>query len=237
MPVGDTAVSVQFEPEISQEVNRQVTDLASRLAEQNIKGIVEFVPTYAALMIYYDPLQISYQAIVEILHSLEQTEACRQETQRTVFFPALYGGEHGPDLEDVARYHQLTSEEVIYLHSSAEYRVYMLGFSPGFPYLGGLPQQICTPRLETPRRSIPAGSIGIAGAQTGVYSISSPGGWRIIAHTPVPLFQLSDEEQPFLLRAGDTVKFLPVSLADYQEICEQIKNKTYSPQMVERKYS
>lgn len=234
-PVGDRAIAVQFKQEISLDVNRQVTFLANRLAAQNIKGIVELVPTYAALMIYYNPLVISYRKLREILDTMEESEQILQGEQRTVWFPVLYGGQTGPDLEDLAGYHQLTPVEVIELHSSADYRVYMLGFSPGFPYLGGLPPQISTPRLETPRTFIPAGSIGIAGSQTGIYSVSSPGGWRIIGHTPVPLFRAENKQEPFLLHAGDLVKFFPVSTDEYRDIAEQIKQNRYTPHVIEHK--
>lgn len=234
MPVGDTALAVQFKQEISREVNRQVTTLANRLAARRVKGIVEFVPTYCTLMIHYNPMEISYQEIVALLDTLDESDMSLQEMQRTVWIPVLYGGQSGPDLEELARYHGLTPGEVAQLHSSALYHVYMIGFSPGFPYLGGLPPQIATPRLTTPRAFIPAGSVGIAGSQTGIYSLSTPGGWRIIGHTPLPLFRPQNEGEPFLLRAGDQVKFVPVSDEDYREIAEQIKRNTYTPHIVEQ---
>jgi inhibitor of KinA len=136
---------------------------------------------------------------------------------RLVILPVLYGGEQGPDLDFVARHHQLSVEEVIALHSGPEYLVYMIGFAPGFPYLGGLPERLATPRLEKPRLSVPKGSVGIGGAQTGVYSVDSPGGWRLIGRTPVPLYD-PRKDPPALLQAGDRVRFRPVTAAEAAEI-------------------
>lgn len=228
VPVGDSAVSVRLPQVISPEVNNFVTQLARNLTALKINGIMEFVPCYASLMIYYNPLQISYQQVVEIVHQQKLAVTTKQGKQRLITFPARYGGKYGPDLEGVAQFHGLTVQEVICLHSTAVYRVYMLGFSPGFPYLGGLPQQLATPRLETPRADTPAGSIGIAGEQTGIYSLSTPGGWRIIAHTPVALFDSDNPEAPFLLRAGDLIKFQPVTQAEYKEICCMINERRFS---------
>lgn len=228
-PVGDTAIMVRFEQVIAEHVNRRVVNMAFSLEKRAVKGIVEIVPAYASLMIYYNPLELSYEEIVQIVQQLADAAPSAQQSERTVLIPALYGGEYGPDLGDVARYHQISEERVIQLHSSVRYRVYMLGFSPGFPYLGGLPDVLATPRLATPRLHIPAGSIGIAGAQTGIYSVDSPGGWRIIAHTPVPLFQL-DRDPPFLLRIGDWLRFQPVTPEQYDAIAQQVAAGTYTPE-------
>ena len=137
-------------------------------------------------------------------------------THRTVSIPVCYGGEFGPDLEYVARHNNLTTDEVIHIHSSGEYLVYMIGFAPGFPFLGGLSPKIATPRRPSPRATIPAGSVGIAGMQTGVYPIETPGGWQLIGRTPQKLF-LPNENPPSLLQAGDVVKFCPISFQEYQE--------------------
>lgn len=226
MPIGDTALTVQFDPVISEKVNRQVHRLHKTLEKRFVKGIIEMVPAYASLLIYYDPTVLPYQRLmaeIEACHSTSYTEVA---TERRVWLPALYGGSYGPDLLDVARLNGLTPDEVISLHSGTEYRVYMLGFSPGFPYLGGLPDSLHTPRLAEPRKVVPRGSIGIAGSQTGIYSLDTPGGWRIIAHTPVPLFQ-REKDKPFLLGASDLVRFVPVQLAEYFEICNAVDNGTY----------
>lgn len=230
VPVGDQAISLQFTQEISLHVNDQVIKMAQWIRKLKLKGVIELVPSYTSLLIYYNPLVITYNEVIEQLHAytnIDHELVTRQK--RIITIPALYGGEYGPDLEDVAELHDLTVADVIKLHISVAYRVYMLGFSPGFPYLGGLPIALHTPRLPTPRTMIPAGSIGIAGSQTGIYSLSTPGGWRIIAHTPVPLFDLGNEKDPFLLQAGDSIRFLSVNIAEYREISEQIKQGLYTP--------
>jgi inhibitor of KinA len=154
-------------------------------------------------------------SIVQSKLENEQTE--KELAHRTVSIPVCYGGEYGPDLEYVARHHNLTPEEVISIHSEGEYLAYMIGFAPGFPFLGGLSEKIATPRRPSPRTSIPAGSVGIAGMQTGVYPISTPGGWQLIGQTPVKLF-LPKQNPPSLLQAGDIVKFEPISKEEYQEM-------------------
>jgi inhibitor of KinA len=144
--------------------------------------------------------------------NLEET---KESKQRFVEIPVCYGGEYGPDLEAVAEYHHLSTSEVVEIHSKEEYLVYMIGFAPGFPYLGGMSEEIATPRRHSPRLSIPEGSVGIAGMQTGVYPISTPGGWQLIGRTPLELF-CPNENPPTLLQSGDIVKFVPISLEEYQ---------------------
>lgn len=143
-----------------------------------------------------------------------------------VEIPVLYGGEYGPDIENIATHNNLSIEEVIKIHTSGEYLVYMLGFTPGFPYLGGMDKRIATPRLKTPRTKIPGGSVGIAGEQTGVYPIESPGGWQLLGRTPLNFFD-PNNEKPFLINAGEYIKFVQISEEEYHKIIEQIKNKTY----------
>ncbi|MGE5701762.1 MAG: 5-oxoprolinase subunit PxpB [Clostridia bacterium] len=219
LPAGDKAILVQFDQEISVRVNNQVSALAKTLVQLGLSGVEELVPAYASLLIYYNPLRISYARLVHTVQTLCTQETTVEQTEpRTVVIPACYGGECGPDLADVADYHGITQEEVVRIHSSAVYRVYMLGFSPGFPYLGGLSTQIATPRLSSPRLKVSSGSIGIAGAQTGIYPLSSPGGWRLIARTPLRLFDLSNSHKPFLLQAGDQLQFVPVSLEKFKEL-------------------
>ncbi|MBO8172872.1 MAG: 5-oxoprolinase subunit PxpB [Bacillaceae bacterium] len=231
-PAGDRAVTVKFKQEISDDVNRNVIALAKRLEEKTIAGVEECVPAYASLLVYYNPMQLGYAELVETLHQLDTTvDGVSDEKTRVFEIPVLYGGKEGPDLEDVADYHGLTTDDVIRLHCGRKYRIYMLGFTPGFPYLGGLDPRLHTPRLETPRTRIPAGSIGIAGNQTGIYSLSTPGGWRLIGHTPVPLFTPENPENPVLLNAGDYIRFVPVSRTEYERISEEIKDNRYSPRV------
>ena len=229
-PAGDAAIVVRYGNEIEYSVHRKVQMLSNYLTQNSFKGFIECIPSYTSLTVFYDPLLVEkshaykvgkmvspykdVRSIIEdMLTNLKDEEI---ETHRTVEIPVCYGGECGPDLEFVAKQNNLTTDEVISLHSGGEYLVYMLGFAPGFPFLGGMSEKIATPRRSTPRTSIPAGSVGIAGKQTGVYPISTPGGWQLIGQTPLSLF-LSEKEPPSLLQAGDIVKFYPISYNDFLE--------------------
>lgn len=152
---------------------------------------------------------------------IREAEAASPVPSRNIHIPVCYGGAYGPDLEDVAAFHHMTEDDVIRIHTEPEYLVYMLGFCPGFPYMGGMDPRIATPRRQSPRLSIPAGSIGIAGEQTGGYPISTPGGWQLIGRTPVPMFRPWDETEPTLLQAGDHVHFYAVSEEEFQQIRRQ----------------
>lgn len=218
--LGDSAVSVEFGQEIKIEINRKVMALRDcvdvAVAEGSLAGIVETVPTYCSLMIVYDPLVLGYDELREKLSVIIGSMKLADEGKRQVVeIPVVYGGEYGPDLEEVAEKHGMTAEEVIRLHSAPEYPVYMLGFVAGFPYLGGMDERLATPRKKSPRLKIAAGSVGIAGGQTGIYSVESPGGWQIIGRTPLKLYD-ADSENPVLLAAGSYVKFKPVSEAEYK---------------------
>lgn len=209
-PLGDSAAMIEFGDQIDGAVNRRVHTLASLLADDKLVGVIEWLPTYAALTIYYDPLILTYDEVVQWLRQKAEysTEGQRQPPSRVIEVPTSYGGDFGPDLDFVAQYHHLTPEEVIRIHSKDEYYVFMIGFTPGFPYLGELSEDIATPRLDTPRQRVPAGSVGIAARQTGIYPIESPGGWRIIGRTALRLFE-PNREPPFLINIGDTIKFVP----------------------------
>jgi inhibitor of KinA len=208
---GDAALVVEFGDAIDLEINRRVHALARALARRPLPGLGEAVPSYRSLLVHYDPLRLSYAQVESfVAEALQWREDAPLPEPRLVEIPAVYGGEHGPDIGFVAEHNGLAVEEVIRLHSEATYSVYMLGFTPGFPYLGGLPDALATPRLETPRQRVPAGSVGIAGAQTGIYPLSTPGGWRLIGWTPVMLFDPA-RTPPALLQPGDRVRFAPVS--------------------------
>ena len=208
---GDSALVIEFGDEISQEVNRKVHTLADALGKSFLLGLGELVPTYRSLLIHYDPLRLSYGEVKAFVSKvLQECEERPSIELRVVEVPVVYGGEFGPDIEFVAEHNGLTVEEVIGLHSGATYIVYMLGFTPGFTYLGGLPEVLATPRLPTPRELVPAGSVGIAGAQTGIYPIATPGGWRLIGRTSLKLFDLN-REPPVPLRPGDRLRFMPIS--------------------------
>ncbi len=218
--LGDSAVSAHFGEEICPEINQQVTALRDALEEAvakgEIQGLGELVPTYCALLINYDPLVLGYDELVAKLKELSQSLVIKSDSDRQVVeIPVAYGGEYGPDLAEVAAAHGMTEQQVIDIHSQPEYPIYMLGFVAGFPYLGGMSPEIATPRKESPRLKIEAGSVGIAGSQTGIYSVESPGGWQIIGRTPLKLYD-TDREQPVLLSAGQYIKFKPISGAEYE---------------------
>jgi inhibitor of KinA len=208
--VGDAALLVEFGEAIDPAINRRVLASAQRLEQARLPGVADIVPTYRSVLIHYDPLVLSWEAVMAWVRTRAAAIGPRSSaSSRRIDIPILYGGEFGPDLDFVARTHGLSTEEVIRLHCSVEYTVYMMGFMPGFPYLGGLPPELETPRLETPRTRVRAGSVGLAGKQTGIYPLDSPGGWRIIGHTSVKLFDPA-LDPPTLLAPGDRVRFVAV---------------------------
>jgi len=210
-PVGDAAVIVEFGDRIDPAVNRQVHALAQLLRRDPPAGVGEAVPTYCTLLVHYDPLALGYeQAAGWIQERLADATVQPAPEPRRVEIPTVYGGEFGLDLPFVAQHAGLSEAEVVRIHSSREYLVYMMGFTPGFPYLGGMDDAIAVPRLEVPRTLVRAGSVGIAGKQTGVYSVDSPGGWRLIGFTPLVLFDPA-AAAPVRLSAGDLVRFVPIS--------------------------
>lgn len=234
-PLGDAAVVIELGDEISEDVHRKVKALSMRLAERPIPGMIEYVPAFTTVTVFYDPCLVlkemgirltenktlappsPYQQMCSLLKdTLTDIEAEADVPTRVIEIPVCYGEEFGPDLEFVAKHNGLTPEEVIRIHSEAEYLVYMIGFAPGFPYLGGMPEAIAAPRRPSPRLSIPAGSVGIAGKQTGVYPIETPGGWQLIGRTPLKLF-VPDSDSPTLLTAGDRIRFRAISRHEYDE--------------------
>ena len=224
LPAGDSAIAVEFGREIDLTINNQVaamrTVIEAAIDEGKLKGIVELVPTYGSLLVVYDQLAVGYAGLIEQLKILaEGLEGVEIPDREVVEIPVVYGGEYGPDLSIVAQLNSLSEDEVIKRHSEAEYPIYMLGFVAGFPYLGGMDKSIAAPRKQTPRLKIPAGSVGIAGQQTGIYSVESPGGWQIIGRTPLKLYD-ADGEKPILLRAGQSIRFKPITEAEYEAMTE-----------------
>lgn len=218
-PAGDSAIAIIFGNEIDENVNKKVHAVAEAIEEAAPEWLIEVVPTYTSVYIYYDSLKISYSEVLEAVKPFLSAEP-REEKKRIIEIPVAYGGEFGPDIEFVAEYNGLTVEEVIEIHSKPLYRVYMLGFLPGFAYLGGMDERIATPRLEKPRLKVPAGSVGIAGKQTGWYAIESPGGWRLIGRTPLKTFDPS-KSPPSIVMPGDYVKFKPISEEEFWELYKQ----------------
>ncbi len=206
--MGDSALLVQFGEEIDPAVSLRVHALEERLRASPMSGVIESVPAYASLLVHYDPLVLTQAQVEEWLQKeLAEVRESLSRPARLIEVPVRYGGENGPDLESVAAYHKFSAREVVEIHAASDYLVYMMGFTPGFPYMGKLDPAIATPRLEAPRTRVPAGSVGIAGEQTGIYPVESPGGWRLIGRTSQRLFDLG-AEPPFLFSPGDTVRFV-----------------------------
>ncbi len=225
---GDRALFLNFANRISPQINRKVHLLASFIEKEKGEGILEMVPTYRSLCIYYDPLRLTLKdlktKISQIEHELERAK--KTPPARVLEIPVVYGGEYGPDLGFVAGSLGLSEEEVIHIHSGRDYLIYMCGFSPGFSYLGSLDKRIATPRLETPRIRVPAGSVGIAEGQTGIYPLESAGGWRLIGRTPLKLFHpYKDPPIPFM--PGDYFRFIPISEEEYQKILGEVRRGDY----------
>lgn len=230
VPFGDRALIVEFGNIISPKVNRKVHALHDAVTNQRLLGVGECVPTYRSLLITYDPIKLGYEKLVSIIKDLEKTlktyTSKRKERKATI--PVVYGGDFGPDLPRVAEYHNLKESDVTRIHSEHEYMVYMIGFIAGFPYLGEMPDEIATRRLENPRLRVPEGSVGIAEKQTGIYPREAPGGWQIIGRTPLRLFDPS-WHPPALLQPSDLVKFRPISTAEFQQIRSAVSKGDYDP--------
>ena len=224
---GDQSLIVRFGDHIDLKTNESIRLLDDLLNQHQIKGIEETILGYTTLLIQYNPLYISVDDLKEtIIHLIKDQKNAQIKKPSLVEIPILYGGEGGPDLEDVAAYNDLTPEEVIQIHSENIYNVYFLGFTPGFPFLGGMSEKIATPRLSNPRVKIQAGSVGIANNQTGIYPVSSPGGWRLIGHTPLPLYD-PERKWPFLLEPGDQLVFKPIDEEEYKVMTRAINDGQY----------
>ncbi|TXK48081.1 5-oxoprolinase subunit PxpB [Pontibacter qinzhouensis] len=221
-PLGDAAIVVKFGDNIGYDVHTKVRAFAASLEAHPFPGFVELVPAFTTVTVYYNPWVVShkghfdpYQSVIDLLLPvLTLTHNQEELPSRLIEIPVCYGGKLGPDLEFVAEHNQLSPEEVVKLHTAAEYLVFMIGFAPGFPYMGGMDKRISAPRKATPRPAVPQGSVGIAGTQTGVYPLQTPGGWQLIGRSPLLLFR-PFQELPSLLRAGDKVRFVSISEEEY----------------------
>jgi inhibitor of KinA len=208
--MGDRALLIELGDEISPSVNKRVRELFLKLDREALKGIMELVPSYRSVMVVYDPLMISLTSLQEtILRLHRQANAPSLPEPKTLEAPVVYGGRFGPDLQWVADFHGISPEEVVRYHVQPVYQVYMIGFTPGFPYLGEVPEAIATPRRETPRTVVPQGSVAIAQKQTGIYPVPSPGGWHILGWTPLKLFD-AEKWPPTPIEIGDLVRFFPI---------------------------
>jgi KipI family sensor histidine kinase inhibitor len=213
----ESSLLVAFGSQHSKELSLAILDLSERLQQANLPGLQESVPALSSLTVFYDPLEISKDSLAAKIEALCKEDRAAENRGRLWEIPVLYGGEAGPDLGDVAACAGLTQEQAIGLHSSQLYHVYMLGFAPGFAYLGDLPEVLRLPRRATPRARVPAGSVAIASDMTGVYPLESPGGWHLIGTAPVTLWDLSRMDEP-LLKPGDRVRFKPVGQQEAAEL-------------------
>lgn len=228
LTAGDMAISVEIGESITPEIHRKVLAMLIAIQKESLAGIIDLVPTYRSILVKYNPLESSLSDIEKRLRLLEKRlEVNPVESAGSVIeLPVVYGGKYGPDLNYVAEYNRLSPVQVIQIHSNITYPVYMMGFSPGFPYLGGIPERISTPRLDTPRLAIAAGSVGIADNQTGIYPTESPGGWRIIGRTPIQLFNPM-ANPPTVVEIGDSIRFIPIPEENFKEIEKQIQDGSY----------
>ncbi len=218
LPCGEGAMTVEFSRTIGEETNRRIRFVASALSECKVAGIGESVPTFCALTVFFDPLVIGRKQVEDTVSAILASYREAESGQSRIFhIPVCYEGKYAPDMEDVCLLTGLDREEVIRLHTSTDYLIYMLGFLPGFPYLGGMDPRLEAKRLDSPRTSIPAGAVGIGGKQTGIYPISSPGGWRLIGRTPVKVYDPRREE-PILYQAGDRIRFVPICEEEFLRI-------------------
>ena len=231
LPCGDVAVSVELGEEISREVNARVLALEYLIGQTALAGVTETVPTFRALLVYYDPLVVGYEALCATLGSLvAQARPELLPPARIVELPCCYGGELGFELDAAAAKLGLPPDEVARLHASADYYVFFVGFTPGLPYMTGMPERLTIPRLETPRTNTPPGSVGIGGTQCSVYSVESPGGFWVLGRTPLRLYDPAAPD-PILLRAGDHVRFRFIAHAEFDAIAAQVAAGTYRPRI------
>ena len=226
-PLGDAAVVLELGQTIDLATHRLIRALARLLDQHPPPGLREYVPAFTTLTVYYDPWELRenaappYEQVAGYLRSLlpaaQAAAAAGYQPGPLVEIPVCYGGDFGPDLAAVAQHARLSAAEVTRRHAAAAYLVYMVGFAPGFPYLGGLDARLATPRRATPRPLVPAGAVGIAGGQTGIYSLPTPGGWQLIGRTPLRLFD-AGRARPSLLQAGDRLRFVPISAAEFRRL-------------------
>ena len=227
LTAGDSSLLIEFGNEISPEINRRIAAVVELMREQHIEGVVDVIPAFCSLLVNYDPRVAGYEKMKKRLESLVRVDIKVGQTKRKIFeIPVLYGGEYGPDLASIADHAGISEDEVVLIHSSKDYLIYMLGFLPGFCYLGGLDERIHTPRLSNPRLRIRAGSVGIGGSQTGIYPLDSPGGWQLMGMTPIKTYD-PEREIPILVEAGNYIRFVQIDEEQYKRIQAQVAEGSY----------
>ena len=228
---GEQGLVIEFGQAIDEKINVKVAKLTKLINETKLEGIIEVVPTYRSLLVYFEPLILSRKTLIDKVNTMlsEVDNLTTQQKGRIVHIPVCYvKNDFAPDIDFVAKHNNLDVEEVINLHTKPDYLVYMLGFMAGFPYLGGMSEKIITPRLATPRTKIPAGSVGIADRQTGIYPVESPGGWQLIGRTPVLVYN-PQLDNPFLFKAGDYLRFESITEREYELIEKSVLQGSYKP--------
>lgn len=223
---GDTALVIEFGDRVERELSDRVLHLSARVRAANLTGVIATVPTYRSLMVHYDPLTTDSANLTASIQALVDQPGAEQLQARLWRIPACYAPSHAPDLEEVAQRTSLKPEDVVRLHGETRFHVYMVGFAPGFPYMGDLPEALALPRRKDPRVKVPAGSIAIAVGQTAIYPVESPGGWHLIGATPLRLFD-ARAPQPALLSPGDKVQFDPISVTEFDSIASAVADGSY----------
>ncbi|MGL5345850.1 MAG: 5-oxoprolinase subunit PxpB [Peptostreptococcaceae bacterium] len=232
--VGDSAISIEFGNEINSQINDKIKNLNYVIKKAKVDGIIETVPSFKSLLVYYDPVKLYFREVKEILINLEkEVENIDVINKRIIEIPVCYDEEFGSDIRYVMEHTKLSYEELVSIHTNQEYLIYMLGFLPGFAYLGGMDKKLVTPRLDNPRIKINAGSIGIGGEQTGIYPIESPGGWRIIGRTPIKPYDIN-RKNPVIYEVGDYIRFIAINKNEYYRISDLLQKGSYEYRVIER---
>lgn len=233
LPCGDCGITVHFGNEINEEINSLATRFASAAERADIPGAVEYIPAFCSVTVIYDPLKTSSKELIKQLKKAQKNSGGENNLKPVLYkIPVCYDDEFAPDMESVEKITGLAKEEIIAIHTGRDYPIYMLGFLPGFAYLGNMDKRIAAPRLETPRVKIPRGSVGIGGNQTGIYPSDSPGGWRLIGKTPVRVYD-ERKESPILYRAGDRIRFIRITKEEFFSVDKECENGTYTVKCTE----
>lgn len=227
---GDCALCATFPGQICVETNLKVRALQHALEQAQIRGITEMIPAYCSLMVHYNPLKVSYSELENTVRTLaEKASETSVATGTVIQIPVLYGGNWGPDIEEVAQFEGISVEEVIRRHSTQSGFIYMIAFAPGLPYIGSMEKTFSVPRRNSPREKLPAGSVTVWQSQTTIFPVEQPGGWNVIGRTPLQLFDKANPKSPFLLQAGNWVEFVPIDEQTYLRIEKQVCEGSYKP--------